>query len=97
LNVDRLGIALVSNGLSSQHREYLAHGGLGFLLGDGALTYGPERIVEAYYTRGVRGGVSVALDIQHIVHPGYNRDRGPVTVLALRAHLDVRDPMPTGR
>jgi hypothetical protein len=94
---DRLGIALVSNGLSSQHREYLAHGGLGFLLGDGALTYGPERIVEAYYTRGVRGGLSVALDIQHIAHPGYNRDRGPVTVLALRAHLDVRDPMPAGR
>jgi len=39
------------NGLGTQHRDYLARGGHGFLLGDGALKYGPERIVEAYYTR----------------------------------------------
>jgi len=47
---DRLGVAFVSNGLAPDHREYLARGGLGFLLGDGALRYGPERIIEAYYT-----------------------------------------------
>jgi len=86
---DRLGVALVSNGLAPDHREYLARGGLGFLLGDGALTYEPERIVEAYYTCTVGWGVSLAFDLQHITHPGYNRDRGPVTVFALRTHLDV--------
>jgi len=91
---DRSGIALAVNGLGTQHRDYLARGGHGFLLGDGALTYGPERIVEAYYTRGVRGGLSLAFDIQYITDPGYNRDRGPVTVFSLRAHLDVPDPAP---
>jgi hypothetical protein len=85
---DRLGIALVSNGLAPDHREYLARGGLGFLLGDGALTYGPERIVEAYYTLAVGLGLSLAFDVQHVVHPGYNQDRGPVNVFAVRMHLD---------
>jgi high affinity Mn2+ porin len=86
---DRLGVALVSNGLAPDHREYLARGGLGFLLGDGALTYGPERIVEAYYTCAVGLGLSLAFDVQHVWNPGYNRDRGPVNVFALRTHLDV--------
>src|SRR5262249_37370798 len=39
---DRVGVAWVSNGLSDPHRRYLSLGGLGFLLGDGALTYGRE-------------------------------------------------------
>jgi len=86
---DRLGLAIVANGLAPDHREYLARGGLGFLLGDGALRYGSERIVEAYYTGAVALGLSVAFDVQHVVNPGYNRDRGPVTVFALRAHVDV--------
>jgi hypothetical protein len=85
----RLGVAFVSNGLASDHREYLGRGGLGFLLGDGALSYGRERILEAYYTHSLGFGLSLAADVQHIVNPGYNRDRGPVTVFALRAHLEV--------
>jgi high affinity Mn2+ porin len=85
----RLGIAFVSNRLAPDHREYLARGGLGFLLGDGALRYGPERILEAYYTCNVGLGLSLAADLQHIGHPGYNRDRGPATVFTLRAHLEV--------
>ena len=86
---DRLGIAIVSNGLAPDHREYLARGGLGFLLGDGALTYGPERIVEAYYTCALGLGLSLAFDVQHVADPGYNQDRGPVNVFAVRAHVDV--------
>lgn len=86
---DRAGVAFVSNGLEPDHREYLARGGVGFLLGDGRLTYGPERILETYYTFVVLHGLSVAADVQHVVNPGYNRDRGPATILALRAHLDV--------
>src|SRR5262249_11810337 len=39
---DRIGGAFVTNGLSSDHRRYLALGGGGFLLGDGALRYGRE-------------------------------------------------------
>jgi hypothetical protein len=85
---DRLGVAIVSNGLSAAHREYLRLGGLGFLLGDGNLTYGREDIVETYYTAHVWRGVFASAGLQYIVHPGYNRDRGPVFVQMVRAHVD---------
>jgi hypothetical protein len=85
---DRLGIALVSNGLSEPHREYLALGGEGFLLGDGTLRYGREDIFETYYTAHLWRGLSASGGLQFIDHPGYNRDRGPVLVEMLRAHVD---------
>ena len=85
---DRVGIALVSNGLSEPHREYLALGGQGFLLGDGALRYGREEIVETYYTARLWRGLSASGGLQYVDHPGYNRDRGPVLVEMLRLHVD---------
>jgi high affinity Mn2+ porin len=85
---DRAGMALVSNAISKDHQTYLADGGLGFLLGDGRLNYGRENIVETYYTAHVWRGIYVAPDLQHIVNPGYNRDRGPVLVGSLRLHLE---------
>jgi high affinity Mn2+ porin len=85
---DRLGVAFVSNGLSEPHRTYLALGGDGFLLGDGALNYGREQIVETYYTAHIWRGVSASGGAQYVDHPGYNRDRGPVLVGMLRLHLD---------
>ena len=78
--LDRVGVAIVSNGLSPAHREYLALGGLGFLLGDGGLLYGREDIVETYYTAHLWRGVSASGGLQYIDHPGYNADRGPVLV-----------------
>ena len=86
--LDRAGVAVVSNGLSAPHREYLALGGLGFLLGDGGLRYGREDIVESYYTAHLWRGVSASGGLQYINHPGYNQDRGPVLVEMLRLHLD---------
>lgn len=85
---DRAGVAFVSNGIAKDHQIYLADGGLGFLLGDGALRYGRENIVETYYTAHVWRGVYLAPDLQRIVNPGYNRYRGPVTVPGLRLHLE---------
>lgn len=85
---DRAGAAFVANGLSGEHREYLALGGVGFQLGDGALTYGPEKIFEGFYTAHIWRGVFAAFDLQHINNPGYNMARGPVIVPALRLHLD---------
>jgi hypothetical protein len=86
---DKLGVAAVSNGLSDDHRRYLALGGEGFLLGDGRLRYGRETILETYYTARVHRGTFVAADLQLIVRPGYNRDRGPITVGSLRLHLEL--------
>jgi high affinity Mn2+ porin len=85
---DRAGIAFVTNGICKDHQTYLADGGLGFLLGDGKLNYGRENILETYYTVHVWRGIYLAPGLQHIVDPGYNRDRGPVLVPSFRAHVE---------
>jgi hypothetical protein len=85
---DKVGVAVISNGLSPEHREYLRLGGLGFLIGDGTLHYGREQIVEAYYTAHLWRGLFASGDTQFIVNPGYNRDRGPVSVFGGRVHVD---------
>jgi hypothetical protein len=86
---DKIGAAVVTNGISRDHQRYLALGGLGFLLGDGALTYGRENIFESYYTAHLGRGVFASFDLQHVTNPGYNRDRGPVWVPALRLHVEL--------
>jgi hypothetical protein len=83
---DRIGAAFIQNGLSPDHRDYLAAGGLGFLLGDGRLNDAPERIVEAYYAVSLGQYLTVTLDAERIWNPGYNSDRGPVGLYALRLH-----------
>jgi high affinity Mn2+ porin len=85
---DRAGVAFVTNGIEKDHQNYLAQGGLGFLLGDGRLNYGRENILESYYTAHVWRGIYLAPSLQYIVDPGYNRDRGPVIVPSLRAHVE---------
>jgi high affinity Mn2+ porin len=85
---DRAGLAFVSNAIKKDHQNYLAGGGLGFLLGDGKLNYGRENIVESYYTVHVWRGIYLAPGLQHINNPGYNRDRGPVIVPSFRAHVE---------
>ena len=75
-SLDRTGAAFVSSGISKAHQEYLADGGLGFILGDGGLTYGRETIEEALYTAHVWRGIFFAFDLQHINNPGYNQVRG---------------------
>jgi high affinity Mn2+ porin len=85
---DRAGVAFVSNAIKKDHQNYLADGGLGFLLGDGGLSYGRENIFEAYYTVHAWRGIYLAPGVQHINNPGYNRDRGPVVVPTFRAHVE---------
>jgi high affinity Mn2+ porin len=85
---DKLGGVFVSNGICADHQKYLALGGLGFLLGDGALNYGRENIVESYYNAHVWRGIFAGVDLQHVNRPGYNRDRGPALAPGFRFHLD---------
>lgn len=85
---DKFGAAFVSNAIKKDHQNYLAYGGLGFILGDGRLNYSRENIVEGYYNRHIRSGLYGAIQITHINNPGYNRDRGPVWVPGLRVHID---------
>jgi high affinity Mn2+ porin len=92
---DRVGAAFVANGISGDHRRYLALGGLGFILGDGALRYGLEKIFETYYTAHIWRGISFAVDYQYVTNPGYNMDRGPASVVSFRVH--VEDAIPFGK
>jgi high affinity Mn2+ porin len=84
---DSVVLAAVVNGLSSSHRRYLQAGGIGFQLGDGALRYGLEEILEVNYNAAVTRSVSLAADVQRVARPGYNADRGPIMVYGLRLHL----------
>jgi hypothetical protein len=89
---DKVGAAFVVDALSRDHREYLALGGLGFILGDGRLTYGLEKIFETYYTAHLWRGISMAFDFQEVTNPGYNMDRGPASVYSIRLHVEDAVP-----
>jgi len=84
---DTVGIVAINNGISATRERYLDAGGLGILVGDGRLPHpGSEQIAEAYYSLSVLGVARLSLDYQFINHPAYNRDRGPVSVVAARLH-----------
>lgn len=85
---DKLGVAFVSNAIKRDHQNYLHLGGLGFLLGDGNLTYGRENILEWYYNAHLWRGLYGAVGGDFIDNPGYNRDRGPLYVGTARVHID---------
>ncbi len=86
--LDRIGMAFVSNAIKRDHQRYLQLGGLGFLLGDGRLNYAREDILETYYTAHSWRGLFLSVGGSVIVHPGYDRDRGPVLVPSVRTHVD---------
>ena len=83
---DTIGIGGAVNGLSSAHRDFLAAGGLGLLIGDGRLNYRPERILETYYAFAIDKNFTFTADFQLITNPAYNADRGPVHVFSGRLH-----------
>ncbi len=86
---DIIGVAGLNNGLSKDHRDYLAAGGSGFQLGDGRLNYSAERILEAYYAFKPLKVLTLTLDFQRAQNPGYNRDRGPVSIWAVVFHWEI--------
>jgi high affinity Mn2+ porin len=84
---DRLGLAFETGGITDSARHFFAAGGLGILIGDGRLDhYAREDIVEAFYSASLWQGIQASLDYQFVANPGYNADRGPVSVLGLRLH-----------
>jgi high affinity Mn2+ porin len=84
---DTIGVAAVVNGISREHERYLDAGGIGVLVGDGRLPHpGAEAIGEAYYDWRSSKWLDVSLDYQLVGNPGYNRDRGPANVVAIRLH-----------
>ncbi len=86
--LDVFGIAGIIDVLSPDHERYLAAGGYGFIIGDGALDYAPETIVEAYYQIAVTDAFMLTADYQFIANPAYNAARGPVNVIGARGHVE---------
>jgi high affinity Mn2+ porin len=85
---DRIGLAGAINALSADHRAFIAAGGLGILIGDGALNYHPEKILETYYSFALQKKMTLTFDYQFITNPAYNADRGPVSIFSGRLHAD---------
>ena len=87
---DNLSIGIAANGLSPDHKNYLAAGGLGFQLGDGKLNYANETVAELYYScKPTNAAIWLSADYQFILNPGYNKDRGPINVFSLRLHVEL--------
>ena len=86
---DTFGLAWVLNGLSKDHENYLKAGGTGFIIGDGALSYSLEKIIETYYDIHLVKQIFLAFNYQLINNPGYNSDRGPVSIFSSRLHLEI--------
>ncbi len=86
---DTLGVAGAVDNISSAHQAYFNAGGLGVVIGDGMLPHpGLEQIIETYYRYELSSLWDVTLDYQFVNNPAYNRDRGPVSVVAVRLHAD---------
>ena len=84
---DTVGLAGIVNHISAAREEFLNAGGLGILVGDGQLPHaGPEQILETYYKLAVVPHADLSLDYQFVKDPAYNRDRGPVSIFAVRLH-----------
>jgi high affinity Mn2+ porin len=83
---DTFGLGGVINMISGPHEAYFNAGGLGILVGDGILPNpGAEEIIEAYYSFPIEK-MRATLDYQFVNDPGYNEDRGPVSILGARLH-----------
>ena len=87
---DTLALAAIFNGISGARERYLNAGGLGILVGDGQLPNpGPERIIETYYDMALLDWAHMTLDYQWVQNPAYNKDRGPVSIVAVRLHVQL--------
>lgn len=85
---DAVGVAGVISGLSTSYIDYISAGGLGINIGDGQLNYRPEQVLETYYSFALTKRAALTLDYQFVLNPGYNADRGPVSVGSVRIHAE---------
>ncbi len=86
---DTVGLAGVISAISAVGSRYLAAGGLGGIVGDGALfKSGPETVLETYYSFAAFSWAKLSADYQFVNNPAYNQQRGPVNVFALRLHAE---------
>jgi high affinity Mn2+ porin len=89
LKKDEIGVGLSTASLRTARASYLALGGLGLMVGDGALTYGNERVVETFYRHQFFDWLEGSLDYQFLGNPGYNQARGPINFFGFRLRAAI--------
>lgn len=86
---DTIGVIGIINGIDKVHEEWFNDGGVGILIGDGILPkYALEKIVETYYSYAITPTVKLSVDYQFTADPGYNAQRGPVSIFGIRLHAE---------
>jgi hypothetical protein len=85
---DAAGAGFGMSWISQVHAQYLAMGGVDGFIGDGNLRQAGEGIVDFFYSVNFLKAIWLTADYQHLWHPGYNADRGPVEVLSGRVHAE---------
>ncbi|MGJ0424763.1 carbohydrate porin [Methylocystis sp.] len=81
---DEIGVAGALGGLHGDRVRYFGLGGTSVYIGDGALSYGGEKNMEAYYKIGFGKNMDATFDYQLLVNPAHNAARGPINVFGLR-------------
>ena len=85
---DLAGIGYGQGWISRSHATYLGLGGIDGFIGDGAITWRSEHVMDAFYSMNVLNPVWITADYQFIANPAYNAARGPVDVFTLRFHAE---------
>jgi hypothetical protein len=86
--MDSAGLGYAQNRISAAHVRYLNLGGIDGFIGDGRISYKPERLFEAYYNINLTKRSWLTLDWQRAANPAFNADRGPVTIWGARVHSE---------
>lgn len=85
---DSVGIGYGQAWISKAHADYLNRGGIDGFIGDGKLNWASEHVLETFYSFSVGLPMWLTVDYQHIWHPAYNADRGPVNIVGARLHAE---------
>jgi carbohydrate-selective porin OprB len=86
---DLLGAAFGASWISRAHADYLGRGGVDGFIGDGRITQAAETTFELVYSVRVLDPLWLSADYQHVIHPAYNADRGPVDIGGARLHVEL--------
>jgi hypothetical protein len=86
---DTIGVGYAINGIANPEVQYLQQGGMTMFIGDGALSYKTEQVLETFYSAKVYKDLYLSADYQRIANPAYNAARGPVNFFGLRAHIEM--------
>jgi high affinity Mn2+ porin len=85
---DTIGIAGAYNVISPALQSYLAAGGRGLVIGNGALpNYAGEKVFETYHSYAATGNLTISADYQHIGGAAYFAERGAINMFSGRIHL----------